>query len=276
LHRAHFAVTLWHLGFPDRALRVSREACELSRQIGHPFSLCLALYCVNWVLQLCRLATEALAAAEEQMRLATEQGFPFWIATGTIYRGAALLRLGRLQEALPVFLKGLDAYHATGSAAQPYYHSMLGDAYRQTGRFGEALRAVDEGLAIAEKNDDRTQEAELHRQKGELFLAESPAQVGAAEDCFRQANETARRQQSRSWELRATMSLARLWQRQGRRDEARAALAAVYDTFTEGFTTPDLVDAVALLNSLAGRDAAAHPTLADLRPPRRPGDTPPT
>jgi predicted ATPase len=163
-----------------------------------------------------------------------------------------LLLVGRLQEALPAVLKGLDAYRATGSETMlPHYYSVLGDAYRQTGRFGEALRALDEGLALAEKNDDRSQEAELHRQKGELFLAESPAQVGAAEDCFRQAIDTARRQQSRAWELRATMSLARLWQREGRRDEARAALAAVYGTFTEGFTTPDLVDAAGLLNGLA-------------------------
>src|SRR5262249_66982 len=100
-------------------------------------------------------------------------------------------------------------------------------------------------------NDDRSQEAELHRQKGELFLAESPDEVGAAEDCFHRAIDIARQQQSRAWELRATMSLARLWQRQGRRDEARAALTAAYGTFTEGFTTPDLVDTTALLNSLA-------------------------
>jgi predicted ATPase len=124
---------------------------------------------------------------------------------------------------------------------------MLGDGYTQACRFGEALRALDMGLALSEKNDDRSQEAELHRQKGELFLAESPDQLGAAEDCFRQAIETARRQQSRAWELRATMSLARLRQWQGRRDEARAALAAVYGTFTEGFTVPDLVDTAALL-----------------------------
>jgi predicted ATPase len=251
-HRAIFALTLWHLGFPDRALQVSREACELSRQIRRPFSLCLALDCGNGLLQGCRLAAEALAAAEEEMRLATEQGFSWFLTTGTIFRGAALLLLGRVQEALPAVLKGVDAYRATGSEIRlPSYYSMLGDAYTQAGRFGEALRAMDEGLALAEKNDDRTQEAELHRQKGELFLAESPDQVGAAEGCFRQAIDKARRQQSRAWELRATMSLARLWQRQGRRDEARAALAAVYGTFTEGFTTPDLVDAAALLNSLA-------------------------
>jgi predicted ATPase len=250
--RALFAWTLWYLGFPDRALRVGREACELGRQIRHPYSLCLTLHCGSMVHQHCRLAAEALAAAEEQMRLATEQGFAYFLATGTICRGAALLLLGRFQEALPAVLKGLDAYHATGSGiVLPYYLSMLGDAYTQAGRFGEALRALDEGLAIAEKNDDRSQEAELHRQKGELFLAESPDRVGAAEDCFRQAIDTARRQQSRAWELRATMSLARLWQRHGRRDEARTALAAVYGTFTEGFTTPDLVDAAAQLDDLA-------------------------
>ena len=91
----------------------------------------------------------------------------------------------------------------------------------------------------------------MHRLKGELLLAESPDQIAAAEDCFRRATETAVRQQSKGWELRATMSLARLWQRQGRRDDARAALAAVYSTYTEGFTTPDLVEAGALLEALA-------------------------
>jgi predicted ATPase len=208
---------------------------------------------VNWVLHRCRLAAEALAAAEELTRLATEQGFAWYLVTGTIFRGAALLRLGRLQETLPVFLKGLDAYRATGSElALPYYHSMLGDAFTQAGRFQDACRTLDEGLALGERNDERCQEAELHRLKGELLLAEAPDQASGAEDSFRQAIETARRQQSRAWELRATMSLARLWQRQGRRDEARAALAAVYGTFTEGFTTPDLVDAAALLNGLAG------------------------
>ena len=130
----------------------------------------------------------------------------------------------------------------------------VGRCYTQSGRFDDAHEALDEGLAVAEKNDDRCHEAELHRLKGELLLAESHDQT-AAEECFRTAIETARRQQSKAWELRATMSLARLWQRQGRRDEARAALAAVYGTYTEGFTTPDLVDAKALLESLAHMQA---------------------
>jgi predicted ATPase len=125
----------------------------------------------------------------------------------------------------------------------------LGDAYTQSARFEDAHKALNEGLAVAEKNDDRCHEAELYRLKGELLLAESCDQP-AAEKCFRQAIETAQHQQSRAWELRATMSLARLWQRQGRREEARAALVAIYGTYTEGFTTPDLVDAASLLEDL--------------------------
>jgi predicted ATPase len=127
----------------------------------------------------------------------------------------------------------------------------LGDAYTQSARFEDAHKALNEGLAIAEKNDDRCHEAELYRLKGELLLAESSDEGTAAEGCFRQAIETARNQQSRAWELRATMSLARLWQRQARREEARTTLAAVYAKYTEGFATPDLVDATTLLEKLA-------------------------
>ena len=145
--------------------------------------------------------------------------------------------------------EGLDTFRSCGAELTlPFQLSTLGEAHTQAGRLQDARRALDEGLALAEKNDERCQEAELHRLQGELHRAESSDQ--AAEDCFRQAIEIAQGQQSRAWELRAAMSLARLRQRQGRRDEARAALAAVYGTFTEGFTTPDLVDARALLETL--------------------------
>jgi predicted ATPase len=133
----------------------------------------------------------------------------------------------------------------------PHFLSILGDACTQAKRFPEAHQALHEGLAIVDKTDHRSQEAELHRLEGELLLAESPDQTAAAEETFRLAIETARHQLSRAWELRATMSLSRLWQRHGRHDEARAALAAVYNTYSEGFTTPDLVDAAALLKELA-------------------------
>src|SRR5262249_39107489 len=160
---------------------------------------------------------------------------------GTLHKAAGMLLQGRREEALPLLQKGLSAFRATGAGVRvPYYLGILGDAYMQAERFAEALQMLDEALAVAEKNDDRFQEAELQRLKGELLLAEWPDQAASAERCFQQALATARRQQSRAWELRATISLARLWYRQGRRDEARTALATVYHSFTEGFTTPDL------------------------------------
>jgi predicted ATPase len=251
--RANLAVSLWHLGYPDQALKVNQEMRQLAREIAHPFSLAYALHHTGWLYQLCRLGTDVWAAAEEEIALATEQGFALWHATGTFFLGCGTLLGGRLEEGLLLLRKGLDAFRATTGAALtlPFQLSTLGEAYTKAGRFEDAHRALDEGMTLAEKNDERFQEAELHRLKGALLLAESPAQIVAAEGCFRQAIETARHQQSRAWELRATISLARLWQRQGRRDEARAALAVAYGTYTEGSTTPDLVDAIALLETLA-------------------------
>jgi class 3 adenylate cyclase/predicted ATPase len=248
--RGNLAAALWHLGYPDRAQNFAREARELSHQLAHPFSLGFALHCLGWVLHHCRIGAKLRTCAEDQIRIAAEQGFAWWHAMGLLYKAGASVLEGRPEEALSPFLKGLDAYRATGSVmALPFYLSMLLDAYTLAGRFEEAHRALDEALALAEKNDDRFQEAELYRLKGELLLAESSDEA-RAETCFRQAIGTARQHQSKGWELRATMSLARLWQRHGRRDEARTALAAVYGAYTEGFTTPDLVDAAAQLNSL--------------------------
>jgi class 3 adenylate cyclase/predicted ATPase len=250
-HRCYLALALWHLGYPDQAFRVDRETRELARTIGHAFSLGHAVDFSACLYQFCRLGAEAQAAGEEEIAIAIEQGFPLWHACGSLHKAAGMLLQGRRAEALPLLLKGLDAFRATGAGVRvPYYLGMLGEAYAQAGRFEDALQAFNEALAIAERNDDRFQEAELHRLKGELHLAESNDQA-TAERCFHTAIETARRQQGRAWELRATMSLARLWQRQGRHGDARAALAAVYRTYTEGFTTPDLVDAAALLKALA-------------------------
>src|SRR5262249_8613093 len=143
-------------------------------------------------------------------------------------------------------------FRATGAEVRvPSYLGMLGDAYTQLARFEDAHKVLNEGLEIADKNDDRCHEAELHRLRGELLLAKYTDRFSDAEVCFRQAVEAAGCEQRRGWERRATMSWARLWGRQGRRDDARAALAAAYGTYTEGFTTPDLVDAKGLLESLA-------------------------
>jgi class 3 adenylate cyclase/predicted ATPase len=250
--RCILAPALWQLGYPDQGLKLTRETRELARSIGHAYNLAFVELCGARICQLCRLGAAVVAAADKLLRIAREQRYFFYQAWGSFFQGAGLLLQGRLAEGLPLLRKGLDAFRATGGVVTlPYCLSILGAAHMQAGRFADACQALDEGLALAEKHDDRFQEAELHRLKGELLLAESDNQA-AAEGWFRQAIETARRQESRAWELRATMSLARLWTQQGRRDDARAALAAVYGTYTEGFTTPDLVDAGAMLQTMAG------------------------
>ena len=250
-HRCYLALALWHLGFPEQALKLNDEMLKLARTINQPFSLEYALHHTAWLYQHCRLGMNAHAAAEEQIRIATEQGFTFWHASGSLYAAGGLLQQGRLEQGLRLLQNGLEAYRGTGAElALPYYLSILADACIQRGRFAEALAALSEALTFVEKNDERFQEAELYRLKGELLLAESGDQT-RAEEYFRQAVETAQRQQSRAWELRATTSLARLWQKQGRREEAFRALSAVRGLFTSGFTMPDLVDATTLLESLA-------------------------
>jgi predicted ATPase len=249
-HRCYLALALWHLGFPDKALQLNDETLELARAINQPFSLEYALHHTAWLCQHCRLGIPTQVAGDEQVRIATEQGFLFWHASGTLYVAGGLLLQGQLEQGLRLLQKGLEAYRGTGAElALPYYLSMLADGCTNTGRFAEARLALNEALTLVEKNDERFQEAELHRLKGELLLAELDDQT-AAEQCFRQAVEIAQRQQSKAWELRATTSLARLWQKQGRREEAFRALSTVGGAFTGGLTMPDLVDAAAVLENL--------------------------
>jgi predicted ATPase len=250
-HRCYLALALWHLGYPDQALAVSRELVALARQVAHPFSLCYALHHTGWLMQHCRLGPAAEQVGVESQRIGTEQGFTMWRITGMMYRAGGLVLQGRPAEAIPLLEQGLDEYRAAGAGlALPYYLSLLGDARTRVGKFEQAFKALDEALTIAEQNEDLFQEAELHRLEGERLLAQSPDNHTAAEARFEAALAIAGRQKSRAWELRTTMSLARLWRQQGRGAEARRRLQAVYGWYTEGFDTPDLADARALLESL--------------------------
>jgi predicted ATPase len=186
------------------------------------------------------------------MAISAAQGFALWHATGTFFQGAGLLLQGDRAKGLALVLQGLAAFRVTGAQLTLSCQlCLVGEACAEFKRFRDAHQALDEGLALVEKNDERYQEAELHRIKGELLLAEAADPESAAEACFQRAIATAGRQYSKAWTLRATMSLARLWQRQGRLEDARGALAAICDAYTEGFTTPDLVDARALQLTLA-------------------------
>ena len=148
--------------------------------------------------------------------------------------------------------QGLAAWRAAGAAAfRPYGLALLAEAYAQVGRCEEGLTLLAEALALTNDREERRWEAELYRLKGELLLVHSAAHHAEAETCFRQALDVARHQQAKSWELRAAMSLARLWQQQGKHTEARELLAPIYSWFTEGFDTADLQEAKALLEELA-------------------------
>jgi serine/threonine protein kinase/predicted ATPase len=249
--RCYLQLALWYLGYPDQALRTCEEMLALARKIGHPFSLCHALHFTGWLSNNCRFADKLEAAGAEETEIAAQQGFALWHSTGTFFKGAGVLLKGDLKAALPLLEKGVNSFKAIAAALTlPAQCTVLGNAYTKAGQYEKANQSLDEGLALVQQNDDRSHESELLRLKGELALLSSQDQ-SVAEDCFQKAIQVARSQHAKGRELRASVSLARLWQKQGRAKEAHDMLATIYGTYAEGFTMPDLVDAKDLLKSLA-------------------------
>jgi predicted ATPase len=266
--RSYAAQALWSLGYPDQALQRSQEALTLAHKLSHPFSLAMALYFAA-VIHLARREWQAAQErAEVLMTLAAEQGFTQLLAYGTFHRGAALAEQGQGEEGMAQMQQGLAAFRAIGTemgrtARLPW----LAAAYAKVGQVEEGLSVLAEALAFVDKTGERVGEAELYRLKGELTLQQfqvsgSTYQVedslgssvqsleSEAEGCFLKAVDIARRQQAKSLELRAVMSLSRLWQQQGKSAEAHQMLAEIYDWFTGGFDTKDLQEAKALLEEL--------------------------
>jgi predicted ATPase len=187
--------------------------------------------------------------AERDLALATEQIIPFFAAHAMVLRGWALVEEGRCEEGIAQLREGVDAYRATGANVEsPHWLTLLTEGCGKAGRIEEALDILREGLAEVERTGIRYHEAEMHRLEGELRLGFDEEQ---SEVCLQRAIEIARAQQAKSWELRAATSLAWLWRDQGKRSEARDLLAPVYGWFTEGFGTPVLQEAKALLEELA-------------------------
>jgi predicted ATPase len=240
---------LWCLGYPDRALVSIQDALNLARQIAHPVTLVEVLDFAAWVHQ-CR-GEEQLTReqAEAAVALATEHKIAFFLAHATILVGWALVEQGQTTEGIAQIRQGLAAHRATG-AVVPLPSVMLAEAYGKVGQPEEGLLVVAEAQAEVHKGL-RYYEAELYRLKGELLLGLSTKNQAEAETCFHQALDIARRQQARSLELRAAVSLGRLWQRHGKRAAAYELLAAIYGWFSEGFETADLREAKVLLEALA-------------------------
>jgi len=250
--RGFGAKGIWLLGYPDQALQSIHGALTLAQEFTHPFSLAFALTIAATVHQYRLEAQTVRQHAEELIGLSTEQGFPNWLAIGTILRGWALTAQGKGAEGISQMRQGLVARRAMGAELRrPYFLTLLAEAYGKVGQPEEGLTVLVEALAMVNKTGERNWEAELHRRKGELLLIKQEPKVGEAQECFWQALDTARRQQAKSLELRAGMSLSRLWRQQEKQEEAHQLLVEIYGWFTEGFDTADLKEAKALLEKLA-------------------------
>jgi TOMM system kinase/cyclase fusion protein len=246
------ALVLWFLGYPDQALKRSHEALTLAQELSHPFSLSSALNFAVWLHQHRREVQLTQEGVETLMTFSTEQGFALWLAWGTAMQGWALAEQGQVEEGIAQIRQCLDTSRAAGAElGQSHYLALMAEAHGKVGQAEEGLSVLTEALTWVDKSGERFYEAELYRLKGVLLLKQAVLDVSQAEACLHQALDVARLQQAKSFELRAATSLARLWQSQGKRDEARELLEPVYSWFTEGFDTADLIDAKTLLDELA-------------------------
>ncbi len=244
---AYDACCLWCLGYPEQALQRSRESLALARTQGHAFSMADVLCFAGCMLNSMRRNVPPLKDnAQDLMRLSQEIGFLTWLGVGTCYWGEALARLGQVQEGTARIHEGLAIRQSRASRCNMSgILGALAEALAMGGDPEEGLATLAEAFAFVEKTGEHYCEAELYRLQGELRLMQ--ADEVTAEASFHKAMAVARRQQARSWELRAAISLGRLWQRQGKVDEAHWLLGPIYEWFTEGFDTPDLKEAQALL-----------------------------
>ena len=277
---SYAAWTLWHLGYGDQALTVSHDALTLADKLVPPFSQAFALSFAAWFHLFRREGDLAREQAQAAIDLSIEQGFPYWLAMGTILHGWALIEQSQGEEGIMQMRQGLAAYLAGGAElGRPLFLSLLAETYGKAGQIDEGLTVLTEALALVNRTGERSSEAELYRLAGELSLqtnepenrragetekkkespsfADSPIPrfpVSSPEACFLKAIEVAQKQQAKSLELRAVMSLVRLWQQQGKTTEAHERLSEIYNWFTEGFNTKDLQEAKALLEELGKKE----------------------
>jgi class 3 adenylate cyclase/predicted ATPase len=246
----HRSWALWVLGYPDAALADTENAFKDAREINQAatsLNASLAVYAVIF----CGNYAAAKAKSDELMKLAEEKDASMWKAAATAYQGLIFALTGKASDAVQKITGGISAFRSTGATvAGPLWLSHLATAYAQLGQFDDAWRCIGEAMTAMEITKERWFEAEINRMAGEIALKSPEPGAAKAQAYFERALAVARTQQAKSWELRAAMSMARLWRAQRRREEARELLAPVYGWFTEGFETLDLREAKALLDEL--------------------------
>ena len=242
---------LWMLGYPDTALADLDQALSDAREIGQAATLMVALVVALLPHICCGNYAMGNLLANELVALAEAKGALLWNAVGRIMRGNVLTLIGKSSDAVQMITTGIDAEKATGATLWiPWFASSLASAYADLGKFEDAWRCIGEAMTAAEITKEKWYEAEVYRIAGEIARKSPKPDAAKAEAYFERALAVARQQQAKSWELRAAMSLARLWRDQGKVQQARELLAPVYGWFTEGFDTRDLKEAKALLDEL--------------------------
>jgi len=251
VYGAFATFVLWCLGYPEQAQRLSHEAVCMAREAHHPPSLAVALYVGDIVPRVLRREYASIPRlADAFTRSVAEHKLGLSEPGVRLARGRALVHQGQVEAGLGEMQRGLADWQATGTKAwASVCLGMFADAYLEVGQLEQAQNALDDAFAAVRESGERMIEAELHRLLGDVRLAQG--EEDEAEVCFRQAVEVARRQEAKSWELRATTSLARLLDKRGRREEGRDKLSGIYSWFTEGFETPDLQDARLLMEQLS-------------------------
>jgi predicted ATPase len=246
---AHLAVTLSSLGYMDQARARIRDALSEAHQLGNPYTLTYVSTFASRVESVASSPEIAHLYAEAVVALSNEHGFPLFAALGTMLQGWSSTALGQPQEGLTLLTKGLSAYRATGAVmATPRALMWLVETYSKLGQPVECMNCLAEAEQIIGMTDERYNEAELHRLRGDLVL--STSDLTAAEQNYQRALVIANQQSAKTFELRAATSLAHLWHNQGKHTDARDLLAPVYNWFTEGFDTPVLKEAKVLLDKL--------------------------
>ena len=247
---AYEACCLWCLGYPDQALKRSQETLELGRKLAHPFSLADAICFAGCLFHSMRRDVEGLAKeADALMQNADKGSLAGWLPTGMRYRGEALVLQGKIKESTELIQKGIAGMRAEEIAI--YFSgtfAALVEGQLKKGLLDDARASLDEAFEFVDEIDERYWEAELFRLKGELLFIDG--EISGAEACLLRAIDIAQKQSAKSLELRAAMSLGRLWGEQGKRAKAKKLLGEIYNWFTEGFDTPDLIEAKTLLENL--------------------------
>ena len=252
LSRAHLARMLLYLGYPDQSQQAMNEAMAKAERLRHPVGVANTLALAAYLEAFHHHVEKTMELAAATARHADEHGLPYYAAVAMLTRGWALAMQNREEEGIELIRQGLASYLAIGTRQQHgYFLALLAEAMNQAGRSTEELESLREAIDVAKQTNEPFYEAELYRLKGDALVKAGGVSPSEAESCFQRAIEIARQQQAKSFELRAVMSLARLWRQQGKREEARATLAQVYGWFTEGFDTADLKDAEVLLDELS-------------------------